>query len=111
MPCCQVQRTSLSEGQGSTLRGSTPSRCPDRILLIEKGLKVQVARNYQYIDNRSFMSTITFLGFPRLRACANRLASFRTWFFFTRSTRLFAAFWNIRYSPIGAASKSHRPFM
>src|SRR5438270_591644 len=40
-----------------------------------------------------------------LRACANRLASFRTWFFFTRSTRLFAAFWNIRYSPIGAASK------
>src|SRR5438270_2757339 len=76
MPCCQVQRTSLSEGQGSTLRGSAPSRCPDRILLIEKGLKVQVARNYQYIDNRSFMSTITFLGFPRLRACANRLANF-----------------------------------
>ncbi len=39
-----------------------------------------------------------------LRACANRLATFRTWLFSTRLIRFFAACRNIRYSPIGAAS-------
>ncbi len=38
------------------------------------------------------------------RACANRLATFRTWLFSTRLIRFFAACRNIRYSPIGAAS-------
>ena len=39
-----------------------------------------------------------------LRASANRLVTFRTCFFITRSIRRFATFWNIRYSPIGGAS-------
>ncbi len=41
---------------------------------------------------------------PGLRACANRLATFRTWRFSERLNSLFIAYCHVCYSPIGAAS-------
>jgi hypothetical protein len=47
------------------------------------------------------------LGRPRpLRACANRRATFRTWHLSEGLNSLLTTAWHIRYSPIGAASKS-----
>jgi hypothetical protein len=41
----------------------------------------------------------------RLRACANRRATFRTWHLSEGLNSLLTTAWHIRYSPIGAASK------
>jgi hypothetical protein len=41
-----------------------------------------------------------------LRACANRRATFRTWHLSEGLNSLLTTAWHIRYSPIGAASKS-----
>src|SRR5215208_5758837 len=44
----------------------------------------------------------------RLRACANRRATFRTWHLSEGLNSLLTTAWHIRYSPIGAASKTRR---
>src|SRR5918994_2361560 len=41
-----------------------------------------------------------------VRACANRRATFRTWHLSEGLNSLLTTAWHIRYSPIGAASKS-----
>jgi hypothetical protein len=41
----------------------------------------------------------------KLRACANRRATFRTWHLSEGFNSLLTTAWHIRYSPIGAASK------
>src|SRR5215208_6992621 len=41
-----------------------------------------------------------------IRACANRRATFRTWHLSEGLNSLLTTAWHIRYSPIGAASKS-----
>src|SRR5215211_2007963 len=55
----------------------------------------------------AFRKTVPLI---RLRACANRRATFRTWHLSEGLNSLLTTAWHIRYSPIGAASKppSHK---